>query len=73
MRLMASHGQGRKLGGFLLDGVFLLWLLYILASGQLLPPAIAELLHPADPAVATVEPLGAPYDGDSFYELRPDA
>jgi hypothetical protein len=72
MRLIRSRSGGRRLGSFALDSFFFLWLGYALASGNLIPPPIAELINPSDPVVAAT-PLGAPYDDQHIYEVRPVA
>jgi hypothetical protein len=53
-----------------LDAVFALWVVHLLFTGHVLPPALTALLRNETPIVAVTEPEPVPSQAD---ETRPEA
>ncbi len=64
--------QRRRPTELLLDGVFALWLVSILVTGNVLPSVLTALFENPSPIVAVADPAPAPDQAPELQPLPPE-
>ena len=71
MRPRLGRVARRRLTELALDALFISWMVYVLATGSLIPGELARLLFPEHPVVVTREPPDVPFETD-FVDILPE-